>query len=159
ESALISMMKIDYIFSPQGFLRTEIEKAINESYAKIPPAEKVENSQKFFENMKNLSFEKFSDSIYKTEFLISVRRHASLPVVKQQLQNYYNNAEKDIASSGHLSAVVFLLFDIYNLYYRYLVPRNIEENLNEGLKNSSGKDWQKAANELFKAMTKVMTSK
>lgn len=158
ESALISMMKIDYIFSPQGFLRTEIEKAINESYAKIPPAEKLEHAYSFFENLETISYEKFADSTYKTEFLISVRKHATLPVVKKQLENYYNNAEKDMASSAHLSAVIFLLYDIYNLYYRFLVPKNIEETLNQGLKNSSGKEWKTAAEEIFKSMTKVMNS-
>ncbi|MBN1620161.1 hypothetical protein JW890_05525 [candidate division WOR-3 bacterium] len=158
ESGMISMMKIDYIFSPQGFLRTEIEKAMNDSYAKIPPAEKVENQLKFFKDFSTITFEKFSESIYKTEFLISVRRHASIPVIKKQLENYYYNAEKDIAAKGYLSAVIFLLYDIYNLYYRYLIPKNIEETLNQGLKNSSGKDWKTAADELFKAMSKVMNT-
>ncbi len=158
ESGMISMMKIDYIFSPQGFLRTEIEKAINGSYAKIPPAEKIENQLTFFNDFSALTFDKFSESIYKTEFLISVRRHASIPVIKKQLENYFYNAEKDIAAKGYLSAAIFLLYDIYNLYYRFLVPRNTEETLNQGLKNSSGKDWKTAADELFKSMSKVMNA-
>jgi hypothetical protein len=156
ESGMISIMKIDYTFSPQGYLRTELEKAWSDSRTKTAASEKLDNLIAFFENMASMTLEKFSDSVYRTEFLISPRRHAYLPAVKEQLKFCHQNAEKDLASSAHLSAVIFLMYGIFNLLYSYFVPRNIEEMLNQGLKNASGKDWKEASAELFSTVAAIM---
>lgn len=156
ESGLISLWKIDYIFSPKGFLAAEIGKVVNDSFSKAAPAEKLDNLCGFFSDLAAITPEKFSESIYRTESLISLRKHAFLPLIKKELENYYLNAEKDISSSAFMSAVVFLLYDVYNLLYRFLVPRSIEETLNHGLHAASGKDWKTAAEELFKAVSEVM---
>lgn len=156
ESGLISLMKINCIFSPKGHLNNEIGNAIGSSYGKTPPAERLDNQCAFFEKLKALPLEKFADSIYRTESLISVRKHAFLPGIKTELENYFANAEKDISSSAFMSAVIFLLYDIYSLYNRFLIPRTLEEILNGGLRAASGKDWQTASQELFKAVSTVM---
>jgi len=156
ESGMISIMKIDYTFSPQGFLRTELEKAWSDSRTKTAASEKLDNLVLFFENLASMTLERFSESVYKTEFLISPRRHAYLPAVKEQLKTCHQNAQKDLASSAHLSAVIFLLYGIFNLLYSNFIPRNIEEMLNQGLKSSSGKDWKTASEELFKTVNDIM---
>jgi hypothetical protein len=156
ESGMISIMKMDYTFSPQGFLKTELEKAWSDCRTSTAVSEKLDTLILFFKNLVSMTFERFSDSIYKTEFLISPRRHAYLPEVKEQLKNSHLNAEKDLASSAHLSAVIFLLYGIFNLLYSNFVPRNIEEMLNQGLKKASGKDWKTASEELFGVVTSIM---
>jgi len=55
-----------------------------------------------------------------------------------------------------MSAAIFLLYDIYSVYNRFRIPRTLEEMLNTGLRAASGRDWQTAAQELYKAVTSVM---
>lgn len=156
ESGLISLMKINYIFSPKGHLGYETGNAIGASYGNNPPAERLDCQCAFFESLRIMPFEKFADSIYRTESLIAVRKHAFLPGIKTELENYCVNAEKDISSSSFMSAVIFLLYDIYSLYNRFRIPRTLEEILNGGLRAASGTDWQTSANALFKAVSTVM---
>lgn len=156
ESGLISMMKINYIFSPKGHLGNEIGNAIGASYTNAPAAEKLDCQYGFFEKLAAMPFEKFADSMYRTESLVAARKHAFLPGIRTELENYWRNAEKDISSSAFMSAVIFLLYDIYSVYNRFLIPRTIEEALNSGLRAASGKDWQTAARELFNAVSCVM---
>lgn len=156
ESGLISLMKIGYIFSPKGNLSFEIGNATGASYGKTPSAEKLDSQCAFFEKMGAMPFEKFAESIYRTESLIAPRKHAFLPGIKTELENYWKNAEKDISSSAFMSAAIFLLYDIYSVYNRFLIPRTIEEMLNSGLRGASGKDWETASQELFKAVSSVM---
>ncbi len=156
ESGLISLMKINYIFSPKGHMSFEVGNAIGASYGNNPPAERLDCQITFFEKLSTMPFEKFADSIYRTESLVAVRKHAFLPGIKTELENYWLNAEKDLSSSAFMSAVIFLLYDIYSVYNRFLIPRTLEEMLNGGLRAASGKDWQTAAQELFKAVSSVM---
>jgi len=156
ESGMISIMKMDYTFSPQGFLRIELEKAWSDCCAGISPTEKLDGLIQFFESLGSITLEKFSDSMYKSEFLMSPRRHAYLPAVKEQLKSCHQNAEKDLASSADMSAVIFLMYGIFSLLYRFFIPRDMEEMLNQGLKNASGKDWKTASEELFKTVTSIM---
>jgi len=156
ESGLISLMKINYIFSPKGHLSYEIGNAIGASYGKNPAAERLDCQCTFFEKLCTIALGKFAESIYKTESLIAVRKHAFLPGIKTELENYWTNAEKDISSSAFMSAAIFLLYDIYSVYNRFRIPRTLEEMLNTGLRAASGRDWQTAAQELYKAVSSVM---
>lgn len=156
ETGIISLTKIDYVFAPQGYLRTGIENTWSSCCGNAQPSDKVEILLDFSRELRSMTLEEFSRSVYRTEFLVSVRKHAFLPDVKESLQGRYQNAGRDISSSAFLGAAVSLMYGIYTMLYRFLVPVSIEEILNQGLMKASGQNWETAAKELYAAVAKVM---
>ncbi|MCP4131207.1 MAG: YbjN domain-containing protein [bacterium] len=158
DSALISLMKIDYYMQPQGKLRSDIEDITNKAYdTNTPPNELLERIKTMITELKTTyTREKFDESTYIPNFLISVKKRAELPVTKDILQKDFEDAKTNLSQSAHFSSVIIMLYSIYNLFYRNSVPLEIETVLNEGLEKAGGQPYEPASKLLFEAFSKVM---
>lgn len=153
------LMKIDYFMEPQGFLRSEMEKAIAGLNSPENLNEKLMKTKAIIEKLKTYPKEKFEQVLYMPEYLITAKKRCDLAGVQNALGQIYNNAKNEIGSRDYMGATLSLLFGIMNLYYRFDIPAEIRMTLNKGLINSSKQPWNEAATALFNAITIVMDMK
>ncbi len=154
----IGLMKLDYCLQPQGMLRSDIERILvyNQN---ISADENLLALAKGFDYMKNVSRALFDESMYVTTFLIPPKRRADLSNIKEILGKDVEQAQKDVAAKNYLGAASFLLYDIYNLLYRYMIHAKYEIQLNNALEKSSGKSWEDTAEILLKTVIKLMDAR
>jgi hypothetical protein len=149
EVAVTTLMKLDYYMQPQGYLRSELEKIINETYKRIPLNEIINRLKSDILKLKAFTKEKFEESMYIPNFLISVKKRASIPYVQSIFEKDLQRIKQDIGNSAYLSASTYFMYTIFNLLYRNTVPRQIEEILDKGLKDASAKNWEITAKTLY----------
>ncbi len=155
----LTFLKIDFYISAQGYLKTEIEKAISALYSNIPLPDRLRQGKEMLKKLSQMDKDKFNDSLYVPEVFISARWRTDATGVQNALRKYYDASKNETASGDHIGATLSLMYGIYDLYYRYNVPADITPILFEGLRKASGQEWKSSADILAKTLTTIMELK
>lgn len=148
--------KIDYYMKPQGFLRYEIEKAVNELNAQVHLNERVAKAKNALQKFQALSKDKFAESLYKIEVFITEKPKARLPDIQSFIQKTYQNSEQEIAKGDGIGATYTLMTGLLDLFYRRDIPAKIMDKFVSALADMSQKPWGEAATILWRSVDGVM---
>jgi len=152
-------MKIDHVLSPQGYLRVEIEKAVNQMYANKSLPDVLNDGKASLEKLEKFEKMKFEDSIYEPEVFISPRTRADITAVQNRLRKNYDSAKNEMGGSDYTGATLSLVSGILELLYRCNVPADILNVLQTGMEKASGQEWKLASEALWPAVNQIMDMK
>jgi hypothetical protein len=155
----LTLMKIDYYISPQGVLRTDIEKAIAHMQAQdIQLPDKLRKGREFLNVLKKYDRQEFSKDLYIAQIFIPFKILASVENIKANFQDYYDTAKKEIDARDHVGAVLTMSTAFFYLFYNNLFPREIAGIITDALIRSGNKPWHQAAETLWTAIDAIMCS-
>ncbi|MBX7226110.1 MAG: hypothetical protein K1X55_08765 [Chitinophagales bacterium] len=149
---MITLMKLEYLISPQGNLRNDIEKQHIDMGTNEDIATKVQRGKDFLRQLRNMSRTEFDADLYKIDTLIQYKFRATLPNIKQNLQGALDQAKKEIENKDYIGAMLTLEYNFFNMYYFNHVGDEIDALVRPSLENASGKPVAEAADILYKAM-------
>ncbi|MCP4154249.1 MAG: YbjN domain-containing protein [bacterium] len=153
-----TLLKIYYYSSPQGILRTDIEKTISYFQDRdIQIADRIGRGKKFVKQLQEYDKQEFSKNLYTAELFIPYRSISTLEDIKTDFQNYYETAKKEIDGRYFMAAVLTLHSAFLNLFYHCIIPDEISEIITDALVKSSRKPWEESSGILWTAIDEIMT--
>ncbi len=149
--------KIDFYAEPQGYLRSIIEKAINNLFNQdIPFQQRLLNGKANLEKLGDYSKEKVLESLYKIEVFIPHKYSGKKENIRDNWEESYYDVQEMIEQSRFEDASNIMLSCFYSLFYYNLVDENISKPITDALVEASGLNWNQAALILLKGMQAIM---
>lgn len=149
--------KIDFYAEPQGYLRSVIEKSVNDLFNQnIPFQQRLLNGKANLEKLSNYSKEKVLESLYKIEVFIPHKYSGKKENIRDNWEENYNDVQEMIGQSMFEDAANIMLSCFYSLFYYNLVDESISKPITDALAQASGLDWNQAAPVLLKGMQAIM---
>ncbi|WP_271766649.1 type III secretion system chaperone family protein [Aquimarina algiphila] len=153
----ITFKKLDYCISPKGYLKTQIENAINAFCNRnIAFHTRLHQAKEDLLKLKACSSEKLGTNLYKTETFIPTKYNGKKENVRKDWEGLYADVKDMMSSSNNEGACLCMLSGFYNMYYYNLVNEDISKPLVEALKKASNLKFSEAAPILFNGMKSVM---
>lgn len=153
----ITLRKIEYYASPQGYLRTEIERAINDLGSNLPFNDRIARGKEFLHKLGTITREKFDADMYITETFIPYKWRSVLENIKQNFQHANETSAKEISNNDHTGATLTIMFAFYNLFYNNNVQDDVAAVVENALREAAGKPWQEASSILRRALDKILS--
>lgn len=152
----VTLRKIEYYASPQGYLRTEIERAINEMGSEASLHEKVSKGREFLNKLAAMDRSRFDEEMYMVETFIPYKWKSNLDNIKQNFQYAFDTSAKEISNNDHIGASLTILFAFYNLHYNNNVQDDVAVVVENAMSSAAGKTWQEGSGILRKALENIM---
>ncbi len=153
----ITLMKIDYVISPQGILRTDIEKTVSQLQdQEIPLMEKPRKGMERIVALQNFDQQEFALNLYEAEVFIPLKFNFTNEMIDSYFQIFFEAAQKEMAGRDYVGVVLTVQTAFYNLFYHYIFPDDINEIVTEALAEAAGKTWDQAATILWESMENIM---
>lgn len=151
-----SLMKIDYYIAPQGYLRTEIENALDDLFGKDPYNDRIHRGKEFLTKLKNYDKTKILDDIYKAEVFIPYKYKSSIQNIRSNFNSSWETSTKEISNSDFFSAFYTLYIAFFRLFYYNNIDDNLAMLITNAMTAASGKPWKEAAELLYEPMKIIM---
>lgn len=152
----ITLKKIDYCMSPQGKLRTDIEREIINLNSQDSISIKIQKGKQFLQNLKNISKEIFLEDFYIAETFIPIKSRSEIEHLKKNLEHTLKVAGEEINKGDQIGATFTLLLSFYDMLYYNMVPKEVYAKTQATLEQAANQPWKEAASSLFKGMTAIM---
>lgn len=156
----ITLKRIEYYMSPQGKLRTDIEREVSQlgdSYVHIN--DRIHNGKQFLQRLKSMDKEELLKDFYISESFIPIKGRCDLNRVKQNFERPFNTASGEIQKGDYMGATLSLLLGFYDMFYYDMVPADVSEKATAALSNAAGKPWKDASEILLKGMDAIINEK
>lgn len=154
----ITLLKIDYYCSPQGSLRTEIEKAISNLNSNDEYYARLGAGKEALKKLQNYDRAKFERDLYKIDVFVPYKFRTNLESVRTNLKYAHETSDKEIKAMDYLGATFTIQYGILNFFYTNNVDDSIAEVLTQAMESASGKPVHDSAKILYEAVNKVMTT-
>jgi hypothetical protein len=152
----IGLMKIDYAISPQGFLRTELEKSVMSLFGRRHPDEIVTDVREDIKKLRAYPKEKFVRDLYKPNFFIYSKKRSDIPSCQKNLQQRYEWTTQDRSAGSNVGVVLNYLFGTYRLLYNYYLPEKLRDEILAVHRSCAGKPWNEAAELMWESFQRIM---
>lgn len=152
----VTIKRIDYVASPQGNFRNEIEEVIGFMERQGNMMDQIAEAKKFLGNLSAMSKEDLMEDVYDVDVFVPYKYRGSLDNVKQNLQSNYERAGGERGKGDHMGASLTMLYAFYNLFYSYNISDEVANGINAGLKQASGANWGQSSDALWTTMDAVM---
>ena len=153
----ITLKNLEFYVEPQGYLRTQLEKAVDALYdGKIPFHDRLMNGKSDLEKLKQLPKEKFMSDLYQIETFVPYKYSGKKENIRENWQESYEEIQEMISNSRFEDAVNLLQSCFYSLFYYNLVNEEISKPITDALSQASGLEYQQAAPVLLKGMQAIM---
>lgn len=153
----ITLRRIEYYCSPQGYLRTEIERAIQDLGSDKPFNERVARGKEFLQKLAGIDRARFDAEVYVAQTFIPYKWRSVLDNIKQNFKYADETSAKEINSNDHIGATLTIMFAFYNLYYNNDVQDDVAAVVDNALGEAAGKPWNEASGILRKALDKILS--
>jgi hypothetical protein len=141
----ITLRKIEYFLSPQGFLRVELEKTINDLMNQnFNINDKISKGKEFMNKLENYDQKSFEADFYKPIIFVPYKTSSSAENVKKSLESNYNRFNEELNKRDFFGAAYTGLYAIYDLFYIYDLQDDIKACLEKALEDSQGKNYEEA---------------
>ncbi len=154
----ITLLKMDYYCSPQGNVRTEIEKAISNLNSKDEYYARLGAGKEFLKKLQHYDREKFDSDLYQIDVFIPYKFRTNLESVRNNLKYCYETSDKEIKAADYIGATLTIEYGILNMFYSNNVEDGIAEVLTKAMEEASAKSFPEAAKILFNAIQLIMTT-
>lgn len=155
---VITLLKIDYFCSPQGNLRNEIEKAINYLNGKDDYYQKLSGGKELLKKLQNADKTNFEKDLYRIETFVPYKFRTTLETVRNNFKNAYEASEAEMKAKDYIGALFTMEYTILNFWYSNHMDDVLTNILTDAMKDASEKPVQEAAQILFDALKKIMTT-
>ncbi len=152
---IIGLKRIDLLLQTQGFLKNELETAIENTHSATGGLEKGKD---FFSKLKKGGKDALAKNLYQAVTFIPEKWRTNLHHIKGGIEDAYNNAEYYHKNLNYLAACNAMHFYIYDLFYKNNLDAHVNEILLEGLAESSGKTWKEASAILSTSLKKLFAN-
>ncbi len=153
----ITLKQLEFYAQPQGYLRTEIENAIDLIYNRdMNFQDLLLKSKENLLKIRNYDKEKFFESLYNIEVFVPYKYSGKKENIRDNWSDSYDTIKEMMNESSYEAAGTEMLSLFYNLFYYNLVNKEISKPITDAMALASGKNWGEAAQELFKGMQSVM---
>ncbi|MEZ4879248.1 MAG: hypothetical protein R2801_03675 [Chitinophagales bacterium] len=154
----ITILKIDYLCSPQGSFRNQIERTMSFLNSKADYYQRLNESKNFLEKNIHQSKDEFLHDLYYIDTFIPYKYNINLDGIRKNLKYAYDNAQKEIQNNDYIGAMFSLEYGIYNLFYSNNIESNIAAILEKAMQDAANKPDNVAANTLYQAVHQIMTN-
>ena len=152
-----TLMQIDYFASPQGFVHSELDKAIADIQdSHVDYNKRIQYAKTFLEKLKGYDKKKFLDSIYKAETFIPVRSGSSVDNVRTTLANANTTSLEEMKAKNYIAAYFTMYYNLLRLFYYNSMNSHLTTYCETAMQNAAGKTWEEAATTLRGAYDVVM---
>lgn len=152
------LQKLDYIFSPRGYLKLEIKSA----YGDLNPNLGFEIMYaKIFSNFKKvseISKENFQSSFYKESSFMPAKRVAYVERTKLHFDDYLKNAFQYRNKQDYILSTLYLNTAIYSYLNRYFCEKELENYLRNLLVRASNVSWKTASERLYLGLERYLVN-
>ncbi len=149
--------KIDFYASPQGYLRSIIEKSVNALFDRNTPfQQRLLNGKTNLEKLQNYPKEAVLESLYQIEVFIPHKYSCKKENIREQWEESYEEVQTLIEQLKYEAASNQMLSLFYSMFYYHLVDESISKPITDALSQSSGLPWNQAAPILLKGMQGIM---
>ena len=155
---VITLLKIDYFCSPQGNLRNEIEKAINYLNGKDDYYQKLSGGKELLKKLQNADKTNFEKDLYRIETFVPYKFRTTLETVRNNFKNAYEASEAEMKAKDYIGALFTMEYTVLNFWYSNHMDDVLTDILTDAMKEASAKPVQEAAQILFNALKKIMTT-
>lgn len=152
----ITLKKMDYCMSPQGKLRTDIEREIINLRSEDSINIRIQKGKQFLQFLRSMTREQFLENFYIAETFIPIKSRSEIDHLKKNLEHTLKIANDEIIKSDHIGATFTLLLSFYDMLYYNMVPKEVYLKTQSTLEEAANKPWKEAAAILFKGMTAIM---
>lgn len=158
----VTLLKIDNYLRPQGYLRTMLEKAIEDVFSDQDMSARINNGKNFLAQLINYDKAKFLSDIYSIQILIPYKQDYSIEEVLRSLKEGYAQAESEYLMADYYGCLLTGMFNYYKLFYKANIDEKIAKQMNASLDLIKNKPIQEAASillEEYKKLIQIETSK
>ncbi|WP_109851645.1 hypothetical protein [Aquimarina sp. AU58] len=153
----IILKQLEYYLQPQGFLITEINRAIHSIYDdNVTFQDRLLKGKTALNKLKEYDKDKFFNCLYKVQTFIPRKYSGKKENIRENWSESYEIAQDMINNSRHRDASVFLLSCFYNLFYYNLISAEIGTPISEAMAKASGLSWNEASSVLYSGMEAIM---
>ncbi len=152
----ITLKKIDYCMSPQGKLRTDIEREIVNLRSQDNINLRIQKGKQFLQSLKSMAKEQMLQNFYIAETFIPIKARSEINHLKKNLESTLNVASEEMNKSDNIGATFTLLLSFYDMLYYNMVPNDVYEKTQDTLEHASKKPWEEAASILYKGMESIV---
>lgn len=153
----ITFKQIEFYAEPQGYLRTVLEKAVDDIFDRNTPFQnRLLNGKESLKKLKSYTKEQFSEDLYQIETFIPYKYSGKKENIRENWEDIYEDAKELVSNSRHEDTVNLLLSSFYNLFYYNLIDEEISNPVTEAMAKASGLPWAQAAPILLQGMQAIM---
>ncbi|MFX0558072.1 hypothetical protein ACOCEA_14825 [Maribacter sp. CXY002] len=153
----VTLKKIEFYIEPQGFLRTQLEKAVDGLYdGNIPFHDRLLNGKSDLEKLRAIPQDKFMEDLYQIETFVPYKYSGKKENIRENWQESYEEAQELISNSRFEDATNLMQSCFYSLFYYNLVNEEISKPITDALAQASNQEWNQAAPKLLKGMQAIM---
>jgi hypothetical protein len=152
----IALMKIDHAVSPQGYIRTRLERSVGHLWDRRPLEEIVPGLTREAQEYRQLPREDFNRDFYRTTFFIQAKKTAEMQTCQKAMAERYDWSNQDKARRNHIGIAMNYQFASYQLMYSYFPPPRLQQEITSTLTACSDTPWEKAAEVAWASWQKIM---
>lgn len=153
----ITLKNLEFYIEPQGYLRTQLEKAVDALYdGSSPFHDRLMNGKSDLEKLKQFPEEKFMADLYQIETFVPYKYSGKKENIRENWQDSYEEVQEMIANSRFEDGVNLLQSCFYSLFYYNLVNEEISKPITDALSHASGLEYPQAAPILLNGMQAIM---
>ncbi|WP_130734938.1 hypothetical protein [Flavobacterium sp. J27] len=152
----ITLKKIDYCMSPQGKLRTDIEREISNLGSQDNINIRIQKGKQFLQTLQAIPKDELLENFYVAETFIPIKSRSEIEHLKKNLEHTLKIANDEIVKADFIGATFTLLLSFYDMLYYNMVPKEVAQKTQATLEQASKQPWKEASSILFKGMTAIM---
>ncbi len=152
----IQLMSIDHAISPQGFLRTRLERTINHLWDQRPVETVYNTVSRGFDELMQMSREDFAADFYQANFFMNAKKSAEFETCRKSMNTRWEWAKEDRARRNNHGVALCYLFAVYECMYNFFVPRELQEDFCTTLAAMSGQEWDDAGEAAWQGFIRLM---
>lgn len=153
----ITLKRIEYYATPQGYLRSEIERAVDAIYdGHLSLYDRLLAGKENLLKLKSYTEENFFNDLYKIETFIPHKYSGKKENIRENWEESYDDVQEMINNMNTEEACLTMLSCFYNLYYYNLIDEDINKPISEAMAKASSQSWNDAAPILLEGMEGVM---
>lgn len=119
DNLLIMLLKIDFIISPNGHIKSDIEKGIVEMHSHLELSEKINIGKRLLQNFKSLTDNQIREDLYTIQTFVPLKELISHESFKNQLQQIVLQVQREFQKKEYLAAYFTTLYQILFITYQY----------------------------------------
>ncbi len=153
----ITLKRIEFYATPQGYLRTILEKAIEGIFDRNTAFhDRLTNGKTSLEKLKSYPKDKFSEDLYEIETFIPHKYSGKKENIRENWEDSYTEAQELLANARFEDAVNLIQSCFYGVFYYNLIDESISKPITDAMSQASGLDYSQAAPILLKGMEAIM---
>jgi len=153
----ITLKRIEFYATPQGYLRTVLEKSVDSIFDRNTSFhDRLLQGKNSLDSLNAFAKAKFLEDLYQVETFIPYKYSGKKENIRENWQDSYGDAQEMIANSRFEDATNLLQSCFYGLFYYNLVDASISKPITDSMAQASGLDWNQAAPILLKGMQAIM---